>query len=241
MSQSDVTEMLARKAVRAADAGGGSFEDLTGDPADNTNLVALMDTRAAAAAAALVASAPSALNTLDELAAALGDDASFAATVTALLGQKAAAPIVYRVTNADIRTAQTLGDSPELIIPAADLTAATWYELFAVLFMSSSSAAGVQVALHYTGTGGSIKAGLEASLTGPTAIDRRPLTAFDNSPSTILTVSSTNVPVLIRGLFYSGSVKGDLSFRHLKVTSGNSTVESGSFLSLAKCSPVIPA
>lgn len=38
---------------------------------------------------ALIASAPGALNTLDELAAALGDDASFASTVTTLLAAKA--------------------------------------------------------------------------------------------------------------------------------------------------------
>jgi len=38
---------------------------------------------------AVIASAPAALNTLDELAAALGDDASFAATVTANLSSKA--------------------------------------------------------------------------------------------------------------------------------------------------------
>ena len=43
----------------------------------------------AAALAALVASAPSALDTLNELAAALGDDANFAATVTTQLGLKA--------------------------------------------------------------------------------------------------------------------------------------------------------
>jgi hypothetical protein len=36
----------------------------------------------------LIASAPGALNTLDELAAALGDDANFAATVTAALGNR---------------------------------------------------------------------------------------------------------------------------------------------------------
>lgn len=41
-----------------------------------------------AAIAALVASAPGALDTLDELAAALGDDASFAATMTTALAAK---------------------------------------------------------------------------------------------------------------------------------------------------------
>ena len=38
---------------------------------------------------AVIASAPAALNTLDELAAALGDDANFATTVTTALGNKA--------------------------------------------------------------------------------------------------------------------------------------------------------
>lgn len=45
----------------------------------------------AAAVAALVASSPSALDTLNELAAALGDDANFAATMTAALAAKLAA------------------------------------------------------------------------------------------------------------------------------------------------------
>jgi hypothetical protein len=47
------------------------------------------DSEVAAAVAALVAGAPGALDTLNELAAALGDDASFAATVTNALAAKA--------------------------------------------------------------------------------------------------------------------------------------------------------
>lgn len=42
-----------------------------------------------AVVAALIAGAPAALNTLDELAAALGDDANYAATITSLLALKA--------------------------------------------------------------------------------------------------------------------------------------------------------
>jgi len=52
------------------------------DPADSTT--AAID----AAIAALVAAAPGALDTLNELAAALGDDANFAATVTTALAAK---------------------------------------------------------------------------------------------------------------------------------------------------------
>lgn len=47
-----------------------------------------------AALAALVASAPGALDTLDELAAALGDDANYASTVTAALASKASSASV---------------------------------------------------------------------------------------------------------------------------------------------------
>jgi hypothetical protein len=46
------------------------------------------DTAATNAAAAILDSAPSALNTLNELAAALGDDANYATTITTALGLK---------------------------------------------------------------------------------------------------------------------------------------------------------
>ena len=48
-----------------------------------------LDATIAAAIAALVAAAPGTLDTLNELAAALGDDADFAATITTALGTKA--------------------------------------------------------------------------------------------------------------------------------------------------------
>jgi hypothetical protein len=57
--------------------------DLTGYATE-----AYADTAASNAAAALVDTAPAALDTLNELAAALGDDANFATTVTTALGNK---------------------------------------------------------------------------------------------------------------------------------------------------------
>lgn len=48
------------------------------------------DAAAASAVSAVIDAAPAALNTLNELAAALGDDANFAATVTSGLAGKAA-------------------------------------------------------------------------------------------------------------------------------------------------------
>ncbi|MBT9293295.1 hypothetical protein [Prosthecodimorpha staleyi] len=58
-------------------------------PAPGTNTTQLATTAfVAAAAAALVASSPATLDTLNELAAALGNDANFATTVTTALGNK---------------------------------------------------------------------------------------------------------------------------------------------------------
>lgn len=54
----------------------------------------------------LIAAAPGALNTLQELAAAMGNDPNFAATVTTLLGQKANIVDVYSKAQSDARYVQ---------------------------------------------------------------------------------------------------------------------------------------
>lgn len=53
---------------------------------------------------AVIGAAPEALNTLDELAAALGDDANFAATVTEQLSQKVNEADLVAITNGEIDT-----------------------------------------------------------------------------------------------------------------------------------------
>jgi len=66
------------------------YGQLSWQSVDFTNYAtkAYADNSASVAAAAVVDSAPAALNTLNELAAALGDDANFATTVTNSLSQK---------------------------------------------------------------------------------------------------------------------------------------------------------
>jgi hypothetical protein len=61
---------------------------------DVLGLAAYVDGRASTLIAALVAAAPSTLDTLNELAAALGNDPNFAATITTLLGGKASTATV---------------------------------------------------------------------------------------------------------------------------------------------------
>mgnify|MGYP000206255335 CR=1 FL=1 len=77
------TEHLA-----ASIALGGSPTTTTQSAADNSTKIATT-AYADAAIAALADSAPSTLNTLNELAAALGDDANYAATTTTAIGLKA--------------------------------------------------------------------------------------------------------------------------------------------------------
>lgn len=81
----------------------------TGTPAAPTAASGTSTTQVATTAfvraevAALVAASPSALDTLDELAAALGDDANFAATVTAALAAKQPVADRLRVPGAERR------------------------------------------------------------------------------------------------------------------------------------------
>ena len=99
-------------------AGGGSGGAEHDHDADYEPLGA-----AAAAAAALVDSSPAALDTLNELAAALGDDANFAATVTTALATKADAATVTTALAAKadaLVTANRQTDSYTLVLGDAN-------------------------------------------------------------------------------------------------------------------------
>ena len=91
ISQSDVTGLTSDLALKAP----LDSPALTGTPTAPTATAGTNTTQVATTAfvtgavADLIASAPGALNTLDELAAALGDDANFATTVTNSLTAKA--------------------------------------------------------------------------------------------------------------------------------------------------------
>lgn len=80
------TEITALKWERlgGSGTGGGAWGDITGTITDQTDLV----TYIAAQISAVIDAAPSALDTLNELAAALGDDANFASTVTTALAAR---------------------------------------------------------------------------------------------------------------------------------------------------------
>lgn len=92
---------------------------LTGVPADAQSATQV-DTRADSRIAAWVGAAPAALDTLDELAAALADNANFVATVTASLATKT--PATRTVAGKPLTGDITLTPSDVAALPAALLT-----------------------------------------------------------------------------------------------------------------------
>lgn len=76
---------VANQAVSAA---GATIDDAATDSTSKTYSVTKIRDLVSTSIAALTAGAPTALDTLDELAAALGDNANFAAEVTTMLGNR---------------------------------------------------------------------------------------------------------------------------------------------------------
>lgn len=93
---------------------------LTGTPtaptaSGGTNTTQLSTTAfVQAAITALIAGAPANLNTLDELAAALGDDPSFATTISAALAAKASLSVAQTFTKAQRGAIVTLADGANI-------------------------------------------------------------------------------------------------------------------------------
>lgn len=69
-------------------AGYVTIDDASTSSSTKTWSITKISSEIAAALNALTTGAPTALNTLDELAAALGDDANFASTITTALGNR---------------------------------------------------------------------------------------------------------------------------------------------------------
>ena len=87
-ASSIANDLITTQHIADSVALGGSLTTTTQSAADNSTKIATT-AYADAAIAALADSAPSTLNTLNELAAALGDDANYAATTTTAIGLKA--------------------------------------------------------------------------------------------------------------------------------------------------------
>ena len=194
---------LDGKAPLASPALSGTPTAPTAAPATNSTQIATTayaDAAAAAAAAALVASSPSALDTLNELAAALGNDANFATTVTNALAGKAAASHTH--AQSDI-TNLTSDLAARLLLTGGTLTGA---------LISSANGADSTPALRLTGT----------PFTGGTGTTTKPLGLLETAGatsdnwSTSGTMLGVNAPSGFAGNLIDAQLNGAARF---KVTS----------------------
>lgn len=108
LNKSDDSQLF--KAVQAVQAAASTWAKITGKPTTRdgfsiTDVFTKTETSSAiqTAISALVASSPAALDTLKELATALGNDPNFATTMTTALGE--------RVKTSELKDAYGLGDS----------------------------------------------------------------------------------------------------------------------------------
>lgn len=98
--------------VDALSAGAAGIDDAS-TGTDSTWSSQKVSDQIAAAVTALVGGAPGALDTLNELAAALGDDASYAASITTALAGKADDSAVVKLTGAQtVAGIKTFSSSP---------------------------------------------------------------------------------------------------------------------------------
>jgi hypothetical protein len=122
----DAINELKTDVTNAANSGGAAIND-TGSSTSSVWSSQKTSTEIAGAVAGLVDSSPAALDTLNELAAALGDDASFASTTATALGNRlridaaqtlTAPQKAFGIANLGAISANDIGD------PDVDLVAA---------------------------------------------------------------------------------------------------------------------
>lgn len=134
------------------------------------------------------------------------------------------------ITNS-LTTGQSLVDISGL---SNALLANSVYEFEAVLSVQTSGDTnGVGYGVNFTGTVSSLEAHITGSLTN---IASKTLRINNNNTSAqpFLTTASQVGGILIRGIIATGPTGGNLSIRHLKITSGVSTVFNNSFLRTTK-------
>lgn len=157
-----------------------------------------------------------------------GDNTTALAT-TAFV--QAEAPTYSRVTGANATTTgQALVDITGLTFAAA---AAATYEFEAVLSCSTTAVTtGTGYGVAYSGTASAIEAHITGSSTATVTKTLR-IAALNTSAQAFLTGSGQTGGIRIKGIIVT-TTAGNLTIRHLKVTSGTSTVYINSFLKVTR-------
>jgi hypothetical protein len=124
-------------------------------------------------------------------------------------------------------------------LATAGLSSSTKYEVEIMLDVGTSADTnGTQYALHSnTGAGATMYVFTQGTTSSATAMTTVVGNAFDSgfgAPQTWLTAASLNGMIFVRGFVKSGSTPSTITVRHLKVTSGTSTVRVGSYIKWRK-------
>lgn len=139
------------------------------------------------------------------------------------------AAVVYsRVTGSDASTTgQALVDITGL---SNALVANAVYEFEAVMSCTVSAVTtGISYGVQFSAAGATVEANISAA-SSTTATKTERISAFNAATTAFLASSGQSGGVNIRGTIVTGANPGNLTIRHLKITSGTSTVRINSFL-----------
>jgi hypothetical protein len=137
------------------------------------------------------------------------------------------------VTTNATTTGQTLTDITGMTVT---LEANTVYELNVVMTCQSSSNAGNQYGVQFTGAGATIEASIIGRAGNATTNRNERINSFNVATGTFIGSANATGGIRIGGVVQTGVNGGTLSIRHLKVTSGTSTVFINSFVRVSKIS-----
>lgn len=141
-------------------------------------------------------------------------------------------PLFSRVSGSNVTTTgQSLVDITGLSIA---LEANSIYEFEAVLSCSTSAVTtGTGYGVQFSGAGATIEAQITGAFTN-TASKTLRINALNTSAQAFLTTSAQTGGIIIKGIIVTGANAGNLTIKHLKVTSGTSTIFINSFLKTIK-------
>jgi hypothetical protein len=127
------TELNNIDALPSQSGNSGKYLTTSGSVASwsTIDLTSAINTASAAAVTYLVDSAPAALDTLNELAAALGDDANYASTITTALGTKA--PLASPTFTGSVTTGEAITKTTSTAIASSSATTIATFPITGVI------------------------------------------------------------------------------------------------------------
>ncbi len=150
---------------------------------------------------------------------------SFANTASSLIFNPTYSFVSGNITT----TGQALVNIPGMMIVSC--SANSIYEFESVMTVGTSAVAtGTRYSVAFTGTGAFIAGTIMGTRSNFTSSIEPIFTGSLASTTAFLTVSNTSGSIYIKGTLRTGAGIGNLTVQHLKVTSGTSTIVTGSYL-----------